>query len=480
MLTKHAARHKVGRANTGHPTRRAPYPAARMGQPRAYLGIPYATADRFARPVPAGPPDLERATAFGPAAPQRPGVELVPDSPVGPIDEDGCLTVNVWSTAEPGDARPVLVWFHGGSFVTGSSAQPIYDGTRLASEQGVVVVTVNYRLGALGFLDLRTLGGDGANLGLHDALAALRWVQEHVATFGGDPDRVTIFGESAGGGLCVHLLASPAARGLFGKVIVQSGITDRTLDAERAALVARTFCDAAGARDLDGLRALPLDTLLDAQEVVIPALLKPVGMMPFHPCVDGDVLHAAPAAALAAGTAAGVPLVAGSTANEMQLFLDRNAAAPERDRLVRRVERYVGVDADEAERIVARYERDTDDVWPALFSDVEMQVPLRRVLDAQAPHAPTYAYLFTWPAPGVGAAHAVDIPFTFGNFVDGWDDFVGHDADAERLSRALRDAWAAFAAGDGPGWPPYPATQVFGRDAHVEAAHPLFDRLPEH
>jgi carboxylesterase type B len=165
----------------------------------------------------------------------------------------------------------------------------------------------------------------------------------------------------------------------------------------------------------------------------------------------------------------------------MQLFLDRNAAAPERERLVRRVEKYVGVDAGEAERIVTRYERDTagtDGVWPALFSDVEMQVPLRRVLDAHAPHAPTYTYLFTWPAPGVGAAHAVDIPFTFGNFVDGWDEFVGYDADAERLSRAMRDAWAAVAAGDGPGWPRYPATQVFDRDARVAPEHPLFARLP--
>jgi para-nitrobenzyl esterase len=452
-----------------------------MGHPHAHLGIPYATAARFGRPVPTEALDLARATAFGPAAPQRAGVQLVPDSPVGPIDEHGCLTVNVWSSAEPGDARPVLVWFHGGSFVTGSSAQPVYDGTRLASEQGVVVVTVNYRLGALGFLDLRALGGAGANLGLHDALTALRWVQEHVAAFGGDPARVTIFGESAGGGMCVHLLASPAARGLFASAIVQSGITDRTLDAERAALVARTFCDAAGARDLDELRALPLGTLLDAQDAVVPALLKPVGMMPFHPCVDDDVLLAAPAAALAAGTAAGVPLVAGSTADEMQLFLDRSAAAPGRDRLVRRVEKYVGAGTDEAERIVTRYEHDTggtDGVWPALFSDVEMQVPLRRVLDAHAPHAPTYTYLFTWRAPGVGAAHAVDVPFTFGNFVDGWDEFVGYDADAERLSRTMRDAWAAFAAGDGPGWPCYPATQVFDRDARVAPEHPLFARLP--
>src|SRR4051794_16554124 len=179
MLTKRAARHKRGWVNTGQPTRRAPYAATRMGHPRAFLGIPYATANRFERPVATGAVDLERATAFGPAAPQRPGVELVPASPVGPIDEHGCLTLNVGAPpdAANGNARPVLVWFHGGSFVPGSSAQPIYDGARLASEQDVVVVTVNYRLGALGFLDLRPVGGDVANLGLHDAITALRWVR---------------------------------------------------------------------------------------------------------------------------------------------------------------------------------------------------------------------------------------------------------------------------------------------------------------
>jgi para-nitrobenzyl esterase len=451
-----------------------------MGRTRAYLGITYATAGRFERPVAVHDVDVDAPSAFGPAAPQRAGVELVPGSPVGPIDEHACLTLNVWTPAEDAkEALPVLVWFHGGSFVTGSSAQACYDGTRLATEQRVVVVSANYRLGALGFLDLRALGGDVTNLGLHDALTALRWVQAHIAPFGGDPARVTVFGESAGGGLCVHVLASPAAEGLCSGAIVQSGITDRTLDDERSALVARALCDAAGAPDLDGLRALPVEALLDAQDAVIPTLLPDVGMMPFHPCVDGDLLDAPPAAAFANGRAAGVPLVAGTTAAEMQLFLDRRAARPDRERLLRRVQRYVGVDADAAAAIVARYQRDTDDVWPALFSDVEMQVPLRRVLEAHAPHGPTYAYLFTWDAPGVGAAHAVDIPFTFGNFVDGWGEFVGYDVAAERLSTEMREAWAAFAAGGDPGWPVHPATRVFGRDGSpVRDRHPIFDRLP--
>ncbi|MBV8951386.1 MAG: carboxylesterase family protein [Actinobacteria bacterium] len=452
-----------------------------MAPARAYLGIPYATAARFERPKPVTTAtDFERCTAFGPAAPQRPGLNVVPECPVGPTDERACLTLNVWTPAGAHDPerKPVLVWFHGGSFVTGSSAQRCFDGTRLAVEHDVVVVTANYRLGALGFLDLRTLGGDVANLGLHDAIEALRWVQANIESLGGDPERVTIFGESAGGGVCLHLLASAATRHLFASAIVQSGVTNYTLVADRAALVADALCRAAGVTNLAGLRALPVDAVLDAQDAAGPTLLQSVGMMPFHPCVDDDLLRAKPADALAAGVAAGVPLVAGSTADEMRLFLDPNPPPIDRDRLVRRVGRYVGVDEQQAETILATYEREADGVWSALFSDVEMLLPLRRVLEAQARHAPTYAYLFTWEAPAIGAAHAVDIPFTFGNFVDGWDAFVGYDANAERLSHEMRDAWAAFARDHDPGWPGYPATRVFGRDSYVADRHPLYGRLP--
>ncbi|MGH8977152.1 MAG: carboxylesterase family protein, partial [Acidimicrobiia bacterium] len=388
-----------------------------MATARAWLGIQYATANRFAWPqlVP-WEGDLARTGTLGPAAPQPAADGIVPGMDAGPTDEAACLSLNVWApeTADAG-SRPVLVWFHGGSFVVGSSAQRCHDGARIASEQGVVLVTVNYRLGALGFLDTRAIGGDVANLGLHDALAALHWVQDNIAAFGGDPDRVTVFGLSAGGGIAVHLLASAASRGLLHRVIVQSGITDRTLDAERGALVAKSLCEACAVDDLAGLERLPADTIVSAQTAVLPQLLKPVGMMPFHPCIDDDLLDAAPAAAFRAGRGADVPLIAGSTSEEMNLFLGF-APAVARDRLVGRVARYVGVDEVAATAVVERYEAEVapDGVWPALFTDFEMQVPLRRVLEARASAtAPTYAYLFTWTSPAHGAFHAVDLPFTF-------------------------------------------------------------------
>jgi para-nitrobenzyl esterase len=173
-------------------------------------------------------------------------------------------------------------------------------------------------------------------------------------------------------------------------------------------------------------------------------------------------------------------LIAGSTASELRLFLGADFVPPERERLVTRVARYLNVELDEADAIVARYEAEVgaDEVWPVLFSDVEMQTPLRKVLDAQAAHAPTYTYLFDWDAPRLGAAHGVDIPFTFGNFGDGWAEFVGYDAAAERVSTELRTAWASFARDGNPGWDPYPVARVFARaSSPVVPSHPAFGRL---
>ena len=328
----------------------------------------------------------------------------------------------------------------------------------------------NYRLGALGFLDTRAIGGDVANLGLHDAVAALQWVRENIAAFGGDPAQVTVFGLSAGGGLGIHLLASPAAAGLFSGLIVQSGITDRTLDAERGALVAETLCAALDVDDIERLAALPVDAILAAQAAVVPQLLKPVGMMPFHPCVDGELLTAAPAAALATGVGADVPLLAGTTSEEMNLFLGLTAP---------------GADATDSSAAWLDTSASTRRRAPRSWNGTRPRSgstasgprcsPMSRCRSRcgacsrrgeSLPRHRTFAYLFTWSAPERGAFHAVDIPFTFDTFdVDGWGEFVGFDADADRLGRELRTAWAGFARDRDPGWEPYPATHVFGRES---------------
>ena len=455
---------------------------------RVSLGIPYASAARFGPPVRlafAGAPTGD--ATFGPAAPQPvdgPLGEIVPGMRVRDTDETACLTSNVWAPeTEPGEALPVLVWFHGGSFVIGASSQPVYDGATLASEQRVVVVSVNYRLGALGFLDARSFGGV-ANCGLRDALCALEWVRDHIGAFGGDAQRVVAFGESAGGGLVLHALASPLARGLLAGAIVQSGATFATLDDARAALVLEAVVKEAGCGDAAALLALPVDELVAAQTRAMGSLLGTVGMMPFHPLVDGDVLPDRPVDALATGAAAGVPLVCGTTADEMRLFVDGTAEPPARDRLAKRAARYLKVDEPQATAIVDAYAAalhtdDTNEIWRAIFGDHEMQEPCRAVLDAHAPHGPAYTYCFEWEGPQVGACHGIDIPFPFGNFVDGWDAFVGLDDEGRALSSAMRAAWAQFARTSDPGWPRYRAARVFSRNSHDAPAHPLFGRLPD-
>jgi para-nitrobenzyl esterase len=446
------------------------------------LGIPYATGARFEAPSRV-PYDASAAhAAFGPAAPQpldSPLGEIVPGMRVQEFDEHRCLTLNVWAP-EHADACPVMVWFHGGSFIIGASSQPVYDGARLAQEQNVVVVTVNTRLGALGYLDARSIGGV-ANCGVRDALCALEWVHSEIEAFGGDPTRVVAFGESAGGGLVLHALATGRATSLVAGAIVQSGATFATLDDVRAASVFEALCKEAGVADPMDLRDVAISSLIDAQNRTMTTLLSTIGMMPFHPMVDGDVLIDAPASALARGVARDVAFLAGSTAEEMALFVDRATPVPP-DRLRRRIARALGIDETDANAVVDRYASslgtdDTGAIWCAFFSDREMQVPLRAMLDAQQTHAPTFSYLFTWEAPGIGSCHGADIPFAFGNFGDGWAEFLGADDDMYALARQMRDSWCSFARAGDPGWPPYPAAMIYGRESRAEKAHPLFARL---
>jgi len=234
---------------------------------RTSLGIPYATSARFAapRPIAFAGPSVD-SSHFGAAAPQQldgPLGDIVPGMKVRDTDEDSCLTLNVWAPAAD-TPLPVLVWFHGGSFVIGASSQPVYDGALLATEQQVVVVSANYRLGAFGFLDARRFGGV-ANCGVRDAVCALEWVRDHIAAFGGDPSRVVAFGESAGGGLLLHALASPSARGLLSGAIIQSGATAATLDEASAALVLEALVKEAGVGEAAALRDLSADALVAAQ-----------------------------------------------------------------------------------------------------------------------------------------------------------------------------------------------------------------------
>jgi para-nitrobenzyl esterase len=476
------------------------------GQPvRRFAGIPYAAAPvdalRFRAPEPARGWTGTRDTTGDAAAQPQPtaGPELVPGMVPARIDDDS-LTLTIWAPDGSGP-RPVMVWIHGGSFTVGASSLPSYDAARLASEGDVVVVAINYRLGALGWMDLGAAGGrewgSVANCGLLDQALALRWVREHVAAYGGDPASVTVFGESAGGGSILHLLASPVGRGLFDRAIVQSGSTGRTLSAEQAAAASQAVLEELGfERAEPSIQGVSSEAIVAAQLRATPRLFAVAGMLPFHPALDDASLPTTPLDTIRSGAPRDVDLLLGVTADEMRLFLE--GPALEADRLQARVRRYFALDDTATTSLLDAYRsllRDGGesaepiDVWAALFTDREMLVPAVAALDAHAAAGGSaFGYRFDWPANPradgleLRACHGVDIPFTFATFsVDGWDVFTGADADpqaAHTLSAALRASWCAFARSGDPdheGVGPWPrhaasdrATMRLGRHCGVE------------
>lgn len=446
----------------------------------AYLGIRFAEPPtgprRFAAPERVALSGIIDATSFGPAAPQFPGMGIVPgDATPNAMDED-CLFLNVWAPTGPGP-HPVFVWFYGGAFLGGFTADPTTNGGRLAARGSMIVVTVGYRVGALGWLDL-----GATNCGLRDQQCALEWVRDHIGAFGGDADRVTIAGESAGGGSVLHLLASPGTAGLFRGAIVQSGATDYTRTRAEIGRVTEIFVDA-----LDGAdpREVSWPQIIEAQGRAMVPLMTELARMPFHPCVDGDVLHARPVDALRAGVGAEVALVIGTTRDEMRLFLAEPQLAEEQMR--KRVDRYLDRDGtaviDAYRAIVGD---DPMDVWAAIQSDREMLLPAVAVADAH--QGATFRYLFTWEAAPrtdglpLRSCHAVDLPFTFGTLDQlEWDAWTGADRDgtaAAALVDGLQHAWCRFAATGDPGWPDHHTgkVQAFGRDSGV-ATDPSASRL---
>ena len=306
-----------------------------------FRGIPYARAERFRAPQRVEPwAEVRDATEFGLTAPQNAGfTEALVGAQDRPSGED-CLVLNVFTPAPDERARPVMVWIHGGAFMSGAGSVPWYDGTNLALRGDVVVVTINYRLGALGFLHLSHLdpafAGSGAN-GIRDQVMALEWVRDNIDAFGGDPGQVTIFGESAGGMSVGTLLGTPAATGLFHGAIAQSGAAAHSHTPETAEWVTGRMLSTLdlSPTSVEGLLAAPVDVLLAAQAAVEAGRSlafsegdgPQVGALTFQPVVDGTVVPGPVLDAVSAGSASGVPLVIGSTAEEWNLFHIRARAA---------------------------------------------------------------------------------------------------------------------------------------------------------
>ena len=441
----------------------------------AFLGIPYAAPpfgeNRMRPPQPVRPWEGERdATAFGPTVPKGDyPPQYVALFPEVVLPGDDCLNLNVWTPGPGAAGLPVLVWIHGGSFMNGSSSVGAYDGAAFARD-GVVFVSINYRLAAEGFL---FLGDDAANLGLLDQLAALRWVRDNIAAFGGDAARVTVAGESAGAMSVTTLLSMPLADGLFARAIAQSGAGAHTLASQDARRAGGYLAEALGVPpDRESIKAVPLDKLVRAaSDLVVEVQTAPdparwgqlaLSLLPFAPVIDGQVVPAAPAEAIAAGHGSGVPLLIGSNLDEARLFL----VAPgtigliDEPSLALAAGAY-GLDGDGvAAYRASRPGASPGDILAAVITDWFFRVPAIRVAEARgaAAAARTWMYRFDWPEPrannGLGACHAAEIPYVF--------DTSGR-ADVRPLigapSQAVADrahrVWVDFITRGEPGWAPY-------------------------
>ena len=466
-----------------------------------FNGIPYAKppvgALRWRVAVTPEPwTGIRDASRFGTIAPQlRSAAEALIGGTPGEQSED-CLYLNVWTPGTDGK-RPVMVWIHGGAFVTGAGTIGTYNGKHLAASGDVVVVTINYRLGALGFLNLRDVT-DGQHPacgveGLMDQIAALRWVRENIAAFGGDPGKVTLFGESAGAMSIGALLAMPAARGLFQKAILQSGAAHIGKRRESSAKVARLMLDKLGVRDGSRLADVPLAAIIRAQADILNSR-RNGGGLPFAPTIDGVLLPVRAIENVRAGSANGVAVLSGTTMEEWKLF----TAARPKLRLMKAATllKYAAnlVGKDHADALLAAYgEGSNFERWNAIMTDRSFAVPSSRLLEAQAAHAPVFSYRFDWRSPllgGVlGSCHALEIGFVFGTYNEKRAGlFFGSGTRADALSQAMMQSWIAFAHGKEP-WPRYDAakraTMIFGDgDPHVTNApddtrRAAWDMIPE-
>ncbi|TDU87042.1 para-nitrobenzyl esterase [Kribbella voronezhensis] len=440
----------------------------------AYLGIPYAAgpqgADLYAAPKPVTPWDGVRATtSLGPTAPQpgyEPPFDKLLNNPIIPGAE--FLNVNVWTPG--GSGLPVLVWFPGGAFRNGSNATPAYDGTAFARD-GVVLVSVNYRLGVAGF---GVVAGAPNNRGLLDQLAALAWVQENIAAFGGDPGRVTIFGQSAGGMSVATLLSLAASEGLYQQAIVQSGSAEAVALASDASLMTAEVAKRLGIEATpEALGAVPIPDLIKAQQAVsVDLRLNPDpsrfgasvvkaggGIMPFFPVVDGELIHELPLDAIAGGAAAGIDLLIGTTTEEFRFFTVPSgiAASITAEALPVLLSR-AGIDPAVAGPYAAnRPGQSPGEIYTAITSDAHFVLPTIRL--AEATSATAYVYEFNWksPLPGLGSCHALEIPFVFDTLANEPSPLQGDDPPQELADR-MHAAWVAFATTGDPGWSQYDTT----------------------
>jgi len=466
-----------------------------------WRGIPYAAPPvgplRWRRAQPPSPwTRVRETTSFGHVCPQ-------PEMPVidlgeGATQDEDCLYLNIWSpagAARRGERRAVLVWLHGGAYICGSGSQPLYDGaslvrTSIDDDLPALVVTVNYRMGAFGFAELTGLPGAGAafdtNCGLSDTVQALRWVRENIERFGGDPEQVTVFGESAGGGLVTSLLAVPSARGLFARAIAQSSPATSVYSAERAerygALMLEQI-DVAPTTGAEALRRLPPQALISAGTRLFNDVpVRHPGTIAFAPVIDGDLLPVDPLQAIGDGDAHPVPLLIGTNRDETSLF--KWMKTPLMPVTQEQVDAMFAQIAQEQPELAIPADDDVAFAYPGrsitigkgtpksmgISRDLAFRMPAVWIAEKHSRRAPVHLYRYDWATPlfrvlGIGATHATELPYVWGNPASSKMDIsyrLGGRKAGERVRRRMQQRWLGFAANGDPAssfsaaqWQPY-------------------------
>jgi para-nitrobenzyl esterase len=464
----------------------------------AFLGIPYGTAERFRRATrPAPWHGVRDSLGWGPDAPQR--AMFTPDDPYNLAEADismqrirseDCLVLNVWTPATDSAKRPVMIWLHGGGFVSGSASTAVHDGADLARFGDVVLVSLNHRLNVLGFTHFEHPDfAEAGNVGVLDIELALGWVRDNIARFGGDPGKVTLFGYSGGGQKIATLMAMPSARGLFHRAIIQSGQSPRLLERADAATNTDRLFAAVGLPkgDVRALQKLPIDQLMTGFEAVWSAPPRQIWGLParFSPVIDGHIIPNHPIDALA--LSGEVPLIIGSAREEMasySLMWDEKADQMTAADLVERLRPLL---ADATNTVVDGYRKAHPQFSPwDLFTLITADVPTRinSIRVAEKRHAlgraNTFMYRVDWQTPvfdgRMKAPHGIEVPLAFRNVREGAG-LNGAGPDAFALSEEISNAWLAFARTGDPGtaklaWPAYAPdrrqTMLFDRTSRVE------------
>ena len=455
-----------------------------------FRGIPYGAptggANRFMPPVkPEAWTGIRETVEWGPEAPQGPHIEIpevTATIPKGTVSED-CLHLNVWTNGLDGRKRPVMFWLHGGGFTSGNGSYSMYDGGNMARKQDTVNVTINHRLNSFGFLYLADIGGEkyahASNCGILDAVAALEWVRDNIANFGGDPNNVTIFGQSGGAGKVSTLLAMPSAKGLFHRAIIQSGSNVKGIARADATKTAQTLMAKVGAKTVEDLQAVPMNQL-------ITATLGTRGLR-LGPVVDGKTLPGDPFDPTAPAISAEIPLLIGTVEFEVNFFPATKLDSIDDAELHAAVKQSTHADDAKVDQLIAVYRKGRPkasdiDLSQIIASDGFRTPVMTEGERKSAQAAPVYMYYFTWKTPvhdgKLKAFHTLEIPFALEN-VDEAKSMTGNGADRYPVQEKMSGAWAAFARTGNPnhkGLPKWPEFKTNNRatmilDNHCEVVN---------